>query len=81
MRGIKGRLLERGRESFAKANLADQRLTAFYLRQKEAGKANNALTQAMESEAKRLAAGDDALAKGLTARLGWTPKSISSRSS
>ena len=38
LRGIKGRLLERGRESFAKANLADQRLTAFYMTQKVSGK-------------------------------------------
>jgi len=65
LRGIKDKLLARGRESLAKANSADQPLTAFYLNQKMAGRTGDALGQAMESEAKRLAGGDEALAKSL----------------
>jgi len=65
LRGIKDKLLARGRESLAKANSADQPLTAFYLSQKIAGRTGDALGQAMESEAKRLGGGDEALAKGL----------------
>lgn len=65
LRGIKDKLLARGRESLAKANSADQPLTAFYLSQKKAGLTGDALAQALESEAKRLAGGDEALAKRL----------------
>lgn len=68
LRGIKDKLLARGRESLAKANSADQPLTAFYLSQKMAGHTGDALGLAMESEAKRLAGDDEALAEGLLER-------------
>ncbi|MBC8244396.1 MAG: hypothetical protein H8E20_08390 [Verrucomicrobia bacterium] len=68
LRGIKDKLLARGRESLAKANAADQPLTAYYLSQTTAGHSGDALGQAMESEARRLAGGDEALAKGLLER-------------
>ena len=65
LRGIKGSLLARGRESLAKAKSAEQRLMAFYLKQRARSQAGGALGQAMESEAKRLAVGDEVSAKGL----------------
>ena len=68
LREIKNKLLARGRESLAKANSADQRLTAFYLGQRTSGHTGNVIDQAMESEAKRLAGGDEALTKGLLKR-------------
>ena len=65
LRGIKDKLLARGRERLAKANSADQQLTSFYLSQRTSGHTGNVLDQAMESEAKRLAGGDEILARGL----------------
>ena len=65
LRGIKDKLLARGRERLGKANSADQQLTSFYLSQRTSGHTGNVLDQAMESEAKRLAGGDEILARGL----------------
>ena len=65
LREIKNKLLARGRESLAKANSADQRLTAFYLSRKTPGHSGDVAGQALESEAKRLAGGDETLARSL----------------
>ena len=65
LRGIKSGLLDRGRESLAKAKSADQRLVEFFMSRKEEGQGGNAFSQALESEAKRLVGADEALAKSL----------------
>ena len=65
LRGIKDKLLARGRERLGKANSADQQLTSFYLSQRTSGHTGNVLDQAMESEAKRLAGGDEILTRDL----------------
>ena len=62
LREVKDKLLERGRESLARANAGDQRLVTYYLNSKKSAHSQLLISQMIDSEAKRLAGGDDGLA-------------------
>ena len=59
LREVKDKLLERGRESLARANAGDQRLVTYYLNSKKSAHSQLLLSQMIDREAKRLAGGDD----------------------